>query len=233
MKKLVPIVLVLAAIIGGALFWLSGNIDGLVKDAIENYGSAMAKAKVRVGAVKIEPTDGRGSISNLSIANPAGFKTAHALKAAKIEVEIDLASLAKDVIVIRRIAVVAPDVIYEKGETMTNFDAIQKNIAAYLGPSEGSKGGPKLIVEELTIRNAKAEASAAFMGGKTVDVKLPDITMKQVGRAKGGITPGELGQEVAGALQAKLTGAVSFDRLMKSTKDAVGKVGESIKGLFK
>ena len=233
MKKLVPIVLVLAAIIGGALFWLSGNIDGLVKDAIENYGSAMAKAKVRVGAVKIEPADGRGSISNLSIANPAGFKTAHALKAAKIEVEIDLASLAKDVIVIRRIAVVAPDVIYEKGETMTNFDAIQKNIAAYLGPSEGSKGGPKLIVEELTIRNAKAEASAAFMGGKTVDVKLPDITMKQVGRAKGGITPGELGQEVAGALQAKLTGAVSFDRLMKSTKDAVGKVGESIKGLFK
>ena len=233
MKKLIPIVLILAAVVGGALFWLSGNIDGLVKDAIENYGSAMAKAKVRVGAVKIEPTDGRGSISNLSIANPAGFKTTHALKAAKIEVEIDLASLAKDVIVIRRIAVVAPDVIYEKGETMTNFDAIQKNIAAYLGPSEGSKGGPKLIVEELTIRNAKAEASAAFMGGKTVDVKLPDITMKQVGRAKGGITPGELGQEVAGALQAKLTGAVSFDRLMKSTKDAVGKVGESIKGLFK
>lgn len=233
MKKLIPIVLILAAVVGGALFWLSGNIDGLVKDAIENYGSAMAKAKVRVGAVKIEPADGRGSISNLSIANPAGFKTAHALKAARIEVEIDLASLAKDVIVIRRIAVVAPDVIYEKGESMTNFDAIQKNIAAYLGPSEGKKDGPKLIVEELTIRNAKAEASAAFMGGKTVSVPLPDITMKQVGRAKGGITPGELGQEVAGALQAKLTGAVSFDRLMKSTKDAVGKVGESIKGLFK
>ena len=233
MKKLVPIVLVLAAAVGGALFWLSGNIDGLVKDAIENYGSAMTKARVSVGAVKIEPADGKGSISQLSIGNPAGFKTAHALKAARIEVEIDLASLAKDVVVIRRIAVVAPDVVYEKGESMTNFDAIQKNIAAYLGPSEGKKDGPKLIVEELTIRNAKAEASAAFMGGKTVSVPLPDITMKQVGRAKGGITPGELGQEVAGALKAKLTGAVSFDRMMKSTKEALGKVGESIKGLFK
>lgn len=233
MKKIAAVLLILVAIVGGALFWLSGNIDGLLKDAIETYGSAMTQARVSVGAVKIAPADGKGTISNLAIGNPAGFKTAHALKVTRIDIDIDIASVTRDVIVIRHIAIVAPEVTYEKGGTMTNFDAIQKNIATYLGPADGKREGKKLIVEQLTIRDAKAQASAAFMNGKTVSVSLPDITLKNIGRAKGGITPGELGQEVAGALKARLTGAVSFDRLMKSTGDALGKAGSAIKGLFK
>jgi hypothetical protein len=233
MKKLVAILLIFAALIGGAMFWFSSNIDALVKVAMEDYGSTMTQAKVGVGAVKIAPADGKGTISNLLIGNPAGFKTAHAIKVGKIEVDIDIASVAGDVILIRRIAIIAPEVIYEKGDAMTNFDAIQKNIASYLGPADSKKGGKKLIVEELTIREARAQASAAFMNGKTVNVPLPDITLKNLGKAKGGISPGELGQEITGALKAKLTGAVSFDRLMKSSGEALDKAGSAVKGLFK
>jgi hypothetical protein len=233
MKKIAAVLLVLVAVIGGALFWLTGNIDGLVKKAVENYGSAMTQARVSVGTVKIAPADGKGTIGDLIVGNPAGFKTTHALKVARIDIDVDIASIAKDVVVIHRIAVLAPDVIYEKGETMTNFDAIQKNISAYLGPATSQKDGKKLIVEQLTIRDAKAEASAAFMNGKAISVPLPDITLQNLGRAKGGISPGELGQEVAGALKAKLTGAVSFDRLMQSAGEALGKAGSAIKGLFK
>jgi hypothetical protein len=233
MKIIAAVLVILATIVGAAVFWLSGNMDTLVKTAIGDYGSAMTQARVSVDAVKIAPADGKGTISNLVIGNPAGFKTAHAIKVGQIDVDIDIASVARDVIVIRRIAINAPDVIYEKGDTMTNFDAIQKNIASYLGPADGKKEGKKLIVEEFTIRDAKAQASAAFMNGKTVNVPLPDITLKNLGKAKGGISPGELGQEIAGALKTKLTGAVSFDRLMKSTGEALEKAGTAIKGLFK
>ena len=233
MKILAAVLVILAAIIGAAVFWLSGNMDSLMKTAIGDYGSAMTQAKVSVDAVKIAPADGKGTISNLLIGNPAGFKTAYAVKVGQIDVDIDIASVTRDVIVIRRIAINAPDVIYEKGDVMTNFDAIQKNIASYLGPADSKKEGKKLIVEELTIRDAKAQASAAFMSGKTVNVPLPDITLKNLGKAKGGISPGELGQEITGALKAKLTGAVSFDRLMKSTGEALEKAGSAVKGLFK
>lgn len=233
MKKIGAVILFLAVIAGSALYWFSGNIDGLIKDAIQHYGSAMTQASVSVGTVKIAPADGKGAIGSLVIGNPAGFKTAHAITIANIEIDVDLASVAKDVIVIHRIAVIAPDIVYEKGDDMTNFDAIQKNIAAYLGPSDSKKGGKKLIVEHLTIRDAKAQASAAFMNGKTVSVPLPNITMKDIGRAKGGISPAEFGQEVAGALKVKLSSAVSFDHLMKSAGDGLGKAGSAIKGLFK
>ncbi len=233
MKILAAVLVILATIIGAAIFWLSGNMDSLMKTAIGDYGSAMTQAKVSVDAVKISPADGKGTITNLLIGNPAGFKTAYAIKVGQIDVDIDVASVARDVIVIRRIAINAPDVIYEKADVITNFDAIQKNIASYLGPADSKKEGKKLIVEELTIRDAKAQASAAFMNGKTVNVSLPDIALKNLGKAKGGISPGELGQEITGALKAKLTCAVSFDRLMKSTGEALEKAGSAVKGLFK
>ncbi len=233
MKKLATALLVVVAVIGAAVFWLSGNLDGLVKGAIAKYGSAMTQANVSVGAVKIAPADGKGIISNLVIGNPAGFKTAHAMKVSRIEVDIDIASVTMDVIVIRRIAIIAPQVNYELGSAMTNFDAIQKNIASYLGSADNKKkGGTKLIVEELTIRQAKAQASAAALGEKTVSVALPDITLRNLGKARGGMSPGELGLQVAAAVTAKLAGTVNFERLLQSGGGAA-KAGSALKGLLK
>jgi hypothetical protein len=232
MKKFAAILLVIIAIIGAAVFWLSSNIDGLIKSAIANYGSAMTQAKVSVDEVKILAADGKGTLGNLFIGNPAGFRTAYAMKIGRIDVDIDVASVTRDVVVIRRIAIIAPELNYELGSAMTNFDAIQKNIAGYLGSANNKKkGGQKLIVEELTIRQAKAQASAALMGSKTVGVVLPDITLRNLGKARGGLTPGELGQQVAAALTTKLAGAVNFEKLLQS--GAAAKTGSAIKGLFK
>jgi len=216
----------------GAAFFLRGSLDGLVKGAIEQYGSAMTGASVKVGAVEIRTTDGQCIISNIVIGNPAGFKTPHALKVGKIDVSIDMSTLTRDVIIIRKVLITSPDVIYEKGDTMTNFDALQKNIANYIGPAkadEKDSGGKKFIIEQLSIRNAKAEASAPILAGKTIAVPLPDIHLNDIGKSKGGSTPGELGQTIANALKQKLTAGFSFDSLTAVTE----KVGGAIKNLFK
>ena len=237
MKKVIYTLLALILVAAGVgVYWLKGNLDALVAQAIHDYGSAMTQASVKVDKVHIQTTDGRGELRGLFIGNPKGFKTPHALTAAVVDLEVDVGTLASDVIVIRKIAIVAPDVIYEKGDTMTNFDALQKNIAQYLGPQEKPKPGEKekkFIVQEFSIRDAKAQASAAFMGGKTVTVPLPDIQLRDLGKAKGGATAGELAAEMTAAVKAKLTGAVSFDSLMKSAGNALDKAGQAIKGLFK
>ena len=220
------------AVAGGA-YWLHNNLDHLVKSAIGSYGSEMTGAKVKVEKVDIRPTDGKGTLSGLLIGNPAGFKSPYALKVGTVELEVELSSLTQDVVVIKKIAVLAPDVIYEKGDAMTNFDAIQKNIATYLGPSSKDSKGKKLIVTEFIIRGAKAHATAPFVGNKTIDAELPDLHLRDLGKAKGGLTPGELGQEITNALEQRLMVSLSFDRLMKSIGSALEKTGNAIKGLFK
>ncbi len=235
MKKFLFPLLTVALLAAGALYWLTDNLDEIVADAIAHHGSAMTQARIGVEHVEIAPSTGKGVISGLTVGNPKGFKTPYALRVERIAVEIDLATLTEDATVIRTLVVDHPDVIYEKSHNTTNIEAIQKNIATYLGPKGGSRqrGTTRLIIEELTICNANAQASADFMGGKTISIPLPDIVLKNVGKARGGVTPGELGQEVANALKAKLSISGNFDRLRKSTGEALDKAGDALKALVK
>jgi hypothetical protein len=228
MKKIGLGLLVLFVIIAGALFWLRDNLDGLVRDAIVEYGSEMTQAKVSVGNVKIDAVNGECVISNFVVGNPTGFKTPYAFKVDEFTVALDPASITDDVITVRKIAIIAPEVIYEKGARMTNFDAIQKNIAEYLGPSDSEPApGKKLIVEEFKMLDSKAQATAEFMDGETVTVALPNLTKRNIGKAEGGITPGELGQRIAGAMERQLLKAVSFDQLGKAARQAGGAIGDA------
>ncbi len=232
-KSLLALAALLVLLIAGGAFWLHGNLDGLVQSAISKYGTAMTGATVKVSAVKLKAADGHGTLRGLLVGNPAGFKTPYAVKADTIELEVDVASLTKDVVLVKKIAVMAPEVIYEKGDALTNVDAIQKNIAQYLGPSTNTEPGKKLIVQEFVVRGAKAQVSASFLNGQTVTVALPDITLRDLGKAKGGITPGELGLEVANAVEKRLLSSVNMGALAKSVGSALDKAGNAIKDIFK
>jgi hypothetical protein len=225
-------ILLLLVILGGA-FWLHGNLDHLIQSGVGSYGSAMTGATVKVERVKVRPADGRGTLSGLMIGNPPGFKSPYAVRVGTVELEVELSSLTQDVVIIKKIAVVSPDVIYEKGDVMTNFDAIQKNIAQYIGPSSKDSKGRKLIVQEFIVLDAKAHATAPFVGEKTITADLPDLHLHDLGKAKGGLTPGELGQEITNALEQRLIGSLSFDRLVKSIGQALERTGNAVKGLFK
>jgi hypothetical protein len=222
-----------ALLLAGGAWWLHGNLDAIVKRGIAHYGSQMTQARVAVDAVEIKGTDGSGVIRGLVVGNPPGFRTPHALKVGVIDVAVDMRTLTDPVVVIKRIVIESPDVSYEKGDTLTNFEVIQQNIARALGTPAGGDGAAKaggtpprkLIVDEFVIRNARARASAAGLGGRTVSATLPDITLRNVGRAQGGISPAQLGEIVTRALSQRLVASLAFDRVFKS-------LGDRIKGLF-
>ena len=110
MKKAGIALALLILLLGGALFWLHHNLNHLVKNAIETYGSQMTEAKVTVSSVAITTTTGTGIIRGLVVGNPKGFKTPYALKVGQVEVEIDLSTLTHPAILIKKIMIDAPDV---------------------------------------------------------------------------------------------------------------------------
>jgi len=221
----------LMLLIAGGSYWLFGNLDSIVKRAISHYGSQMTQAKVKVDEVQIRTADGLGVVRGLTVGNPDGFKSAHALKVGVIEVAVDIRTLADDVVVVKRIVIESPDVIYEKGPSGTNIEAIQRNIAQAV--ASGTAGGPeapikparKIIVDEFVIRNAHAQASSPALLGQTVSATLPDIVLRNLGRAEGGLTPAQLGDRVAKALSQRLLASLGFDRVLKS-------IGDRMKGVF-
>lgn len=223
--------LLLVALLAGGAYWFFGNLDLIVKHAISHYGSQMTQAKVKVDAVQIRTADGLGVVRGLVIGNPQGFKSAHALKVGVIEVAVDIRTLTDDVVVVKRIVIESPDVIYEKAASGTNFEAIQHNISHAV--ASGTAGGPeapvkparKLIVDEFIIRNAHAQAASAALLGQSVSATLPDIVLKNLGRNEGGLTPAQLGDRVAKAISQRLLASLGFDRVLKS-------IGDRVKGIF-
>jgi hypothetical protein len=221
----------LVVLVAGGAYWLFGNLDSIVQRAITRYGSQMTQAKVTVDAVQIRTADGLGVVRGLVVGNPDGFKSAHALKVGVIEVAVDIRTLADDVVVVKRIVIESPDVIYEKATAGTNFEAIQRNISQAV--ATGTAGGPeapvkparKIIVDEFIIRNAHAQATSPALLGQSISATMPDIVLKNLGRSEGGLTPAQLGDRVAKAISQRLLSSLGFDRAVKS-------IGDRVKGIF-
>ena len=242
MKKIIIVLLILLGTLAGISFWLLNNLDHLAKNAIIKYGSEITESKVNVNAVHIDIKDGAGTVSKLTVGNPKGFKTPYAIEIKSFAIEVDPLSLTKDVVIIKKINIDSPNIIYEKNEVITNFDALQKNIKHYIelkedkdsdskkGKSdEDKKRDKKFMIGELTIKNAKVEASSSFMNGKTISFNLPDITITNIGKSQGGITSAQLSLEITEKIKSGLINSFNFDELTKTIKNSTDKIKESVK----
>lgn len=208
MKKSHIALLILLLIVAGlAYLWFNSPLNALVKAGIEKFGSAMTQTLVRVAKVKLSPINGQGAIFGLSLGNPKGFKTPHAFKVDHIEVALKPSSLTKDVILIHRVLIVAPDISYEKNDGGTNFEAIQRNVERSLGSEKGkstnNEPGRKMIIESLIIRDIKVNYN-----GK-LDLALPDIELHNIGKKQGGMTSAQVVKTIITELNTRLTIALA------------------------
>jgi hypothetical protein len=109
MKKLLIIAaVVLLVVIVGVGVYLYNSIDTIVKAAIEKYGSEITGTKVSVGSVDISLKTGRGTIRDVEVHNPKGFSSGVVFRLGEITVDIDVASLNKDPVVVERVTILAP-----------------------------------------------------------------------------------------------------------------------------
>lgn len=226
-SRIVLLALLLALAAGIAWLWLSNPLNALVKAAIENFGSEMIQAPVRVASVDISPADGKGALSGLSVGNPKGFETSHAFRAGHIELALAPSSLTGDVILIHNILIDAPDISYEKNDSGTNFDAIQRNVERQLGADKADKEAPrKMIIESLVIRNAKVNYNGVL------DLKLPDIELRNVGKKSGGATSAQVTKAIVAELNAKLALALAKAVAVGAVGGVAIGVGMGLKSLF-
>jgi hypothetical protein len=231
MKKVIGLLLAFGLVAVIAYFMLSNPLGRLVKLAIESFGPDMMQAEVRVSSVKISATDGQGKLSGLNLGNPKGFKTNHAFRADTIEIVIEPASITGNLIVLHKVLIDGPNIIYEKGDGGSNFDTIQHNVEAYLGGGEkkgkDDKGErKKVVIDSFIIRNAKIN-----YGGK-IDLSLPDIELHNIGKQSGGTSPAQVIKTIIAELNAKIIPALANTVPIGKVGDMVHDAGHSVKSLL-
>ena len=240
-------------IFGVAVALLMSNLDGIVKTAIEKFGSQVAGVPVRVSEVKISLSEGRGVIKGLTVANPAGYKTPTAFSLGEIVLAIDTGSVTKDPVVIKEITVAAPEVTYEMGAGGSNVDVIKKNVDAATGggkamepakesAKESSGGdGKKLIIDLMQLKGGKVTlAMQTPIPTGNLSGSLPDIKLTGIGRKSNGASGAEVAGQVMDALTkaameagSKLASGALKDSAAKALeKVSVPGAGDAVKGLL-
>ena len=248
------ILAVIVVVIVVAVVFIAANLDSLVKKGVESYGPTITKTTVTLAEVDIDATSGKGALRGLVIGNPAGFKTDSAFRLGEVKVHIDISSVTSDPVIIKEIVISQPEITYELGGGgANNMSTIQKNVDSFVAAQGGGKsggsggssggtgasdtgasdtgnrgesGGPKMIIENIYVRGGKVAVSATFLGGRKLTVPLPELHLKNIGKDKGGATPGE----VAKRLMKEIGGAV--DSAAKNSLGGIGKGADEAKKLL-
>lgn len=217
MKKVLIGVAVLLLMIVGAVVYIGSNLDGIIKTAIETYGSKATQTRVSVADVKIDLQNGAGSISGLNVGNAEGFTDADIFRLGDIRTRIDTGSLTGNPIVIDELVISAPQVFYEiNASGASNVDALRRNLEASIPASspearaEKPAGGEemKMVIRRLVIEGGQAGMRIAALGDRQQTVSLPRIELSDIGKKSGGATALEVAQLLSDAMLKNVKGAV-------------------------
>ena len=235
MKKILIGVAGLVVIVVVAVVLLLGNIDKIVKGALEGIGSELLGVPVTVAAVEINIKSGSGQITGLTIANPAGYE-GNAFQMDMVRLGINLGSLGKQPLIIDELNIKSPVVRLEvKEDGSSNLQALMnnmnKNSATADKKAAEQQSDSKAVPagEPLRISFGKLAMTGVTVHVTKVDeepetVVIPDIVRENVGEETG-LTPGEVGNVIIGAIINS-----SLETALKGK--ITEQVGEATQGFF-
>jgi hypothetical protein len=188
-KTIFAVIIILAIVIAGAVFYVFSNLDTIVKMAIEEFGSDAVKTSVQVEGVEIRLTEGVAIISGLTVANPDGFSLPQAFSLGEITVDINLEKTRKELIAIDAIHIDAPQVFYEINagrigslnmlkENLGTSDSASTGISPGSKSTKGSADAPvRLDIARFEFKDASLHAKVVPLQDKTYDLKLPTLVL--------------------------------------------------------
>ena len=260
MKKLVKIlvglVVVVVVLALAAVLTLPMTIGPIVKTAASVGGPKALGVPVSVGDVKLSPLAGSLVISQVKVGNPQGYSDKNAFEVEKVEIGLDIKSLRSDTILVKKIQIDAPGIVFETKDGKSNFDAMLANAKKSSDEEKAKtekekKPGKKVVIEEFSLNDAKVSYASSLTLGKAVTLPLPSVSLHDIGKASGGITfveaVAEIIKSVLGGLTQAVTGvagtagdllkgvggsaADAAKGVEKALKDVGGTAGDAVKGL--
>ncbi len=169
------------------------SIGSIIIDTVEAEGSALTQTRVMLKEADFAPNTGLTTLTQLTVANPQGFQSKHAYSFDKIELWIDPESLTKDVLHIKSMVLVAPEIVYELTDTSDNLRTLKRYIensaekaARITAPTK------KIIVDNFYVRNGVVVVQAAELKGQRKTAQISDIHIKDIGKQENGLLPAEL-----------------------------------------
>lgn len=247
MKKILIGLGVLVVLVAVGVFFFLGQLNDIVRAAVEKVGSDMTQTNVELNEVDIELASGKGALRGFKVTNPNGFSKEDAFKFDEVTVEIDLTTIQSDPVVIKELVIQSPEIFYEFLESgNSNLQTLNDTVQSRAKKPESSESsgseGPRIVIENLYLRDGTVAVRAPLLNEK-LSVPMPDIHLTDIGKNGKGATASEIADQTMqavldGAKKAvtqakidvgKLTGA-AMEQVNKATEDAQKAIEDATSG---
>jgi hypothetical protein len=200
------------------------SLNSMVQTAVTAVAPKVTGTPVELRSVSLFPFSGKGTIEGFIIGNPEGFNTKQAFALGTVRVNVDVASLFSDKIVIEEIFIDAPQITYELGLGGSNIGKIKKNIDAFTASEEKKpaeeKGSAKTFqVNRFRMQNGRVTIATTVLKEAKASAALPAVEVKDIGTGPEGASLGQLAQ----LIYAPVDGAVA-----QAVKEAKGALGDGV-----
>jgi len=229
MKKIILGIVLLLVIVLVAIWAM---IDGIAKVSVQGGGKYALGVDTRVDDISVSLLKGQVTMDTLNIANPEGYKTDHLMKSGHFEVSLETGSLFTGTVVLPELTLDGLDInIEQKQLGKTNVSEVMDHAKRLSSDDEKKKGGKKVKIDTVVIKNVVAHVQIVPMGG-TVTVKVPTLELKNVTPEDSkGIIVGELLQRLFAAVLASVL-ENGKDVIPAGLRQSLGKdIGELAKAL--
>ena len=195
-KGLIILAIIIAIIVGGAAYLLSGAGD-LIKEQIEKQGSKFLGTQVTVFNVDLAISEGRLTINDIDVENPQGFSDEDAFSLDGIT--LDLGQITGEPYTVDAVRIDAPEILYEfdangKGNLLVLKDNLQANLPKTEEQETTTEPGanPLVIVNEVVVSNARLklnfenlDTGEFELDQKAYEVTLPTFNAGSIGQPNG------------------------------------------------
>ncbi len=222
MKKFLKIVVILGLLGVIALVALGFFLGPIVTKTVNTVGPKVTGTRVELDATKVSPLTGGAELAGLFVGNPEGWTGDKAFYLGKVRVRMQPMSLLGDALKVDEVFIDGPEFVYEKRLLGgSNIDALLKQIEANTGggaakPADQPADQPaaeqpaakpmKFMVKSFVLQNARM---SLVLGGKTVSMPLPTLTLTDLGVEEGGITADQVATRVLGQVLGQMVNAAA------------------------
>lgn len=181
--------LVIVVILAIGIYYLFSSLDGIVKSAVESYGTEVVGSKVTVAEVKISLQEGKGTLKGITIANPPGFSSEPAFSLQEVTLDLDINSISSNPFIVEDVRVISPHVRVETdAQGKTNLDVLAKKIQSS-GDSTGnqkeaSSSDLRMRIKQFIFEDGTIKARIPQQE-QEMEVKLPALRMNEIGGSDG------------------------------------------------
>ncbi len=224
MKKLVKLLLVVVALlcIGAVILLL--NLNRAAKAAVETGGNMVLGVPTTLEKASVSVTDGSFGLDGLVLGSPDGFKAEEIFRLGHGHVEVKLASLLGDEIVVREVVIDGAEITIEMSGGRINWDVIMEGLKGEPSEEEKEELSKNIRLDRLVFTNGRIKIE-----GMPVSVPLPTVEIKDIRTAEGtGVTVRNVLVQVVESLRKEVFAAVAKASDLKALGELPGELASAL-----